>query len=266
MLAKLSKTRGTDIPYTERLVLGKAHMSRFRSLVVSASMLVASGCGGGGSAHHGGIDPYEGTYAGNFEDNAGDIGTVNLKVANDGTVTGNGAPSSGSTVTLSGYIYSSGAVSITSTNSSNTTTQSGTASSAAGSTVYTTLSDSSGDVTWVNLVRNPAYVVGGGQFAGQYSGLILNNTKGKTGIIAFAVDNQGNVSGSVLVSDGGTPTFGYLAGTLSTSGALQYTVTINGSTYDTVSGTASISGGTLTTSGLTSSLGDSLSITATDVS
>jgi hypothetical protein len=54
------------------------------------------------------------------------------------------------------------------------------------------------------------------------------------------MSSSGAISGSGVIDNAGTYEFGTISGTLSSSGAISYTITANGIQFETVAGTVGI--------------------------
>lgn len=151
-------------------------------------------------------------------------------------------------MSFTGTINRSGAGSITDSN--------GTYQIQLGTSGLSTLGGGIGTRTngaFFTAATNPTGTYSG--FAGDYAGTVDNTTLGATGVISLVVSSSGTVSGVDLFDVNGTPTLEPVTGTLSSGGALSYTV--HGVT---VSGTVTQNGTTVSGS-LTESSGDSATIT-----
>jgi hypothetical protein len=209
-------------------------------LLAAAIIVVALGCGGsGGSGTTGttttggstGANPYAANYAGQFIDQNSFISNFSLTIGSDGTV--NGSYGYTPPITFSGSVNSSGVGSITGSNGTFQVTLGASGKATLGGGIGT---PSNG--VFITLVSNPTGVYSG--FSGLYAGTVHNLTLGKTGIIALSINSSGAVTGVDLFNVNGTPTLLPVAGTLSSSGQLNYVV--NGVT---VSGPVSLSGSTI---------------------
>jgi hypothetical protein len=190
---------------------------------------------------------------------APNTGTMNLTVSSTGAVTGTAVSTTNVTATLTGTVLNTGAATISSNalNGGN-----GQFSAANAPTVEVVLSQTVGN-TFVILVKNPtAPPSGGNPYAGDYAGTIVNQTKGASGIIAWAIDVHGNISGANFTDVNSFATFATSVGTVQSSGAFTETVTVAG-TGSTTTGTLSLVGGTpaVLNGTATNSIGDALTIT-----
>jgi hypothetical protein len=219
--------------------------------LASSLGLAAFGCGGSGSSGSPAANPYAGNYSGDFVDQNDFIGPFTMTVSSSGALSGQFGYAT--PITYTGSIVSAGTGSITGTN--------GTFQVTLGGSGHTTLGGGIGAPTngaFITLASNPTGTFSG--FSGDYAGTVHNTTLGATGIIALSVSSSGAVTGVDLFDVSGTPTLEPIAGTLSSSGALSYTV--HGVT---VAGTVSLTGETISGS-LTESDGDAASLSVQQVS
>lgn len=228
------------------------------SVTVACLALACITCGGsGGSGGSGGTgstsdsaNPYAGTYSGQFEDQTSFIGPFTMTVSSSGAISGTYGYAT--PLNFTGSVNSSGSGSLTDSN--------GTFQVTLGSSGLPTLGGGIGTPSngaFVALASNPT-----GQFnglSGDYAGTVHNTTVGLTGIIAFNVGSSGALTGLDLFVVNGSPTLVSISGTLSSSGALSYSI---GSL--TVTGTVSLSGTTLS-GALTESDGDSATLSVQQV-
>lgn len=212
----------------------RIHLSTLTALA-AASLL--AGCGGGGNSV---VNPFSGTFAGTFDNPTGP-GVVAFIVAPNGQiVTGEVVGTSSS---LSGSISQTGGTTLNiSSNGTVTDTLTGAIKQYTPNSMGSVLVDSTNNQTnYAALLFNPPSLTPTtDQFTGEFSGTIEDVNKQKTGVIAFVVDNSGNVSGTILVGLSGTPSFAALGGTVSNSGTANLTATQNGSVVDTITGTVSL--------------------------
>jgi hypothetical protein len=194
--------------------------------------------------------PYAGNYEGEFEDAQGVTGIFILNVAPNGTLQGQYDYNPALTFTGSIGELTTGTI----------TTSAGTSAISlgpTGSSISATVANTSGNGANVVLVLNPNDVFGGANpFTGDFAGTVTNSTLNKTGVLALTVSSSGVVTGSDLVDAAGTPTLTTITGTLSSAGALQYTVA---ATQVVVTGTVTITNGAISGS-LSESNGDSATL------
>jgi len=241
------------------------------------SALCLSGCGGGGTSSGGSgganvaggggnvagggstSSKYAGKYVGTYENGTtGTIGQFSFTVGSTGTISNGTIAINGTNETLTGSISNSGAATFIS--GGNTPTATGTMSAAGAPTVFATLKNTDNQTVWVVALLNPSGpAAGGNSFSNDYTGSTRNNTVGLTGILSFSVNGSGSLSGTTLIDEAGTIEFAAMSGSVSSSGALTYTITSNGVLITTTKGQLALANSSLTSS-LKNTLGDSLTL------
>jgi hypothetical protein len=231
-----------------------------RGVVLGILALAFAGCGGGGGGG-GGNNPYAGTYQGEYMKSDGTMGVVGIGIDGSGSLNGLSEINSGTTTTLRGSVSSTGTI----TFSGGGDTFTGTMASSGGSTAAITATEGNTSL-WIAMVNNPAKPMGTNTgFTGDYGGTIVSDSNNKVGVIAFKVATDGTLAGWTVVYDSGVPTFGTLAGSVGSTGAVTYTVTVNGAAFTTITGTWRINNGVIGGAALKDSSGQLYSIGATQL-
>jgi hypothetical protein len=232
--------------------------------LLGIALLGTAGCGGsgGGGGGKANSNPYAASYFRTYlsTTSSNPPNLIAFQVNPSGVVSGTmytGATWGTGGQSLTGSVSDTGAASFTPSGGGTVT---GMLSAAAASTMSSTLTGANNNTVYTALLVSPAKAAAGGsEFAGDYTGTITNNTKKTTGVLAFDVSSTGSITGMSLYDNNGTPEFTTMAGTISSTGAIDYTLTAGGTTLNTLTGTAALSNTGLTAP-LTNDTSDSLTL------
>jgi len=176
------------------------------------------GCGGSGGGGVASVNPFVGTYAGEYVDQNGNAGQFQLTVMQTGSVSGTYSNATATFNLISGHVDGSGKGVVTIPN--------GTASIQLGQSgqATTTLSINPTRTNNPNalavFVSKIIYLPLGNSFTGGYAGTIHDTTLNTTAALAVVINAAGTVSGSEVVNLNGVPTLTSISGTVSSTGAL----------------------------------------------
>lgn len=255
---------------------GHLTMQFLRFSIPIGILLAAAGCGGSlGSTGIGGTggttdpDPYAGTYQGQyFATDTGAQGTVTFKVTTAGALSGTATPivggQAGTPFSVSGTVSAAGNLAISGFEGSN---DMGSLSTPTAATVGGYVANIAGTSTiWLTLVVNPsAPPTGGNPFAGDYSGTLVNTGNRLLNLNAWTISTSGALSGCTVIQDTGATSFGFVSGSVSSAGAISYTLTVSGEAVYTATGTLKLTGTSLTGS-VTSSAGNTYTVSISQMS
>jgi len=229
--------------------------------VLVLAFACVTGCGGSGGGGNGAgstNNTYVGNYFGEFQDASNVIAPFSMSVALNGTVRGTFVYSGG-VVSFTGKLKNKGVGTITTAN--------GTSNISLGLPYETTLSGSvantNGNGAYFTAITNPSGVFGGtNPFKGDFAGSVSDTTIGTSTIIAIVIDASGNITGSHLVSTNGTLTLSAITGTITSAGALSYTII---ATNALVTGNVTLSNGAISGSLVNGQNNDALTLSMSAV-